>query len=51
MVATNITWHQGAFARDERQKELGQKVWTVPHRLLQMNSEKNVRRLQLRSRS
>jgi len=26
MVATNITWHNGAFTREERQKELGQKV-------------------------
>ncbi|KAF8933563.1 Adenylyl-sulfate kinase [Podila verticillata] len=29
MVATNITWHQGAFTREERQKELRQKGLTI----------------------
>ncbi|KAF9949538.1 Adenylyl-sulfate kinase [Mortierella alpina] len=29
MVSTNITWHQGAFTRDERQKELNQKGLTI----------------------
>ncbi|KAG0361572.1 Adenylyl-sulfate kinase [Podila minutissima] len=29
MVATNITWHQGAFTREERQKELSQKGLTI----------------------
>ncbi|KAF9271510.1 Adenylyl-sulfate kinase, partial [Linnemannia elongata] len=29
MVATNITWHHGAFTRDERQKELSQKGLTI----------------------
>ncbi|KAF9178899.1 Adenylyl-sulfate kinase [Haplosporangium sp. Z 767] len=29
MVATNITWHHGAFTREERQKVLGQKGLTI----------------------
>ncbi|KAF9160359.1 Adenylyl-sulfate kinase [Actinomortierella ambigua] len=29
MVATNITWHQGAFTREERQQTLGQKGFTI----------------------
>ncbi|KAI1321313.1 Adenylyl-sulfate kinase [Mortierella claussenii] len=29
MVSTNITWHQGAFTREERQKELNQKGLTI----------------------
>ncbi|KAG0196492.1 Adenylyl-sulfate kinase [Mortierella sp. GBA30] len=29
MVATNITWHHGAFTREERQKELNQKGLTI----------------------
>ncbi|KAG0042000.1 Adenylyl-sulfate kinase [Gryganskiella cystojenkinii] len=29
MVATNITWHNGAFTREERQQELGQKGLTI----------------------
>ncbi|KAF9976928.1 Adenylyl-sulfate kinase, partial [Actinomortierella ambigua] len=29
MVATNITWHHGAFTREERQQVLGQKGFTI----------------------
>ncbi|KAF9972291.1 Adenylyl-sulfate kinase, partial [Modicella reniformis] len=29
MVSTNITWHHGAYTREERQKELNQKGLTI----------------------